>query len=188
MILDKKGKLFGKISLVDIAIVGIVGLLLFGTYVRFFGTGLATIGMRRDVEIEFVLRVEGVRNFTTDTFFIGDKIADVDTNRIIGEVVDIHIEDTERSVRKADGTHVLSIVPERYTMDLTIRTEVREQDDGYWVRGNRITQGATGTMFVSERHIFAGDVIQINRLDDDVRDVRDIYMVGDGEELTDMIE
>jgi len=166
MIIDDKGKLFGKISLVDIAIVAIIAVLAFGTYTRFFGNGIATIGMKRNLEIEYVLRIEEVRDFTTSSIQVGDKLADSETKKIIGEITGINVSEGRKDVTDVYGNHVLAEMPERYTLDLTVRTEVSEQNNGYWVRGKAIKQGNTKNIYVTKRNIFAGDIISIKVLSD----------------------
>ena len=64
MIINKEGKLFGKISIVDIAVVLIVILLAIGIYTRFSGNTKVVVSNGQKIECTFV--VKNLRQYSVD--------------------------------------------------------------------------------------------------------------------------
>ena len=64
MILDKNGKLFGKINIIDVAVILVAIAVVIGVFVRF--TGGAGKIVKETKKIEYVVQISGVRGYTVD--------------------------------------------------------------------------------------------------------------------------
>ena len=90
MILDKNGKLFGKISIVDILIVVIILGVIGGLYHKFGRSGTVTPFTKTDkIQMSFVN--ESAQNYIVNSIKVGDIAKDRVQNVVIGKVIEVLI-------------------------------------------------------------------------------------------------
>lgn len=90
MIFDKKGKLFGKISIVDIIIVVIIIAAIAGLYYKFGKSGTVTPFTKTDtVQVSFYH--EDVPDYIINKLKVGDVVKDRVQNVVFGKVTDIKV-------------------------------------------------------------------------------------------------
>lgn len=136
MVMDQKGKLFGKVSIIDLLILLFVIVAIVATVYKFqFST-------HKDVntaegKIVYTLKVQGVRDFTADQFAAGDEVYDKESNKAIGTIAEVRKEGAEEFVNMADGTFVMQDIPNKYDVYLTIESDARITDEGYFANGTK---------------------------------------------------
>ena len=146
MILDKNGKLFGKISIVDIAvvlviIVGIIGF--FITKSKLDQSKLLAddsdmlIKSSAEMDVlEVELKVEGVRDVTRDAIIVGDDVYLTANDKIIGTVVRVESTPAVRTVTGDNGVVYNAEVPEHYDVSIIIETKGKKKMEGYYTDSN----------------------------------------------------
>ncbi|MBQ9915356.1 MAG: DUF4330 domain-containing protein [Clostridia bacterium] len=97
MILDKKGKLFGKISIVDIFVILVVLVMCVGAFFTYQkinnreimteNTGLIPSSVADTLEV--TLRVSDVRQMTVDNIQKDDEVFFEDTGKYFGTITDV---------------------------------------------------------------------------------------------------
>ena len=146
MILDKKGKLFGKVSVVDLLVLLVV---LIGIAGVFMVKGklnkneiqadasqmLISSNAEKDV-LEIKLKVKEVRDITRDAIIVGDDVYLVQTQKRLGSVVRVESEPAVRQVKSDNGTVYQAVVPERYDVTIVVETSGKQRDDGYYTDTN----------------------------------------------------
>lgn len=70
-LVDEKGRLFGKVSLIDIFVILFALVLAVAVYLRFFTNETTSLRGENDT-FTYTLRVNGVRSWTVDGFREGD--------------------------------------------------------------------------------------------------------------------
>ncbi|MCX7715294.1 MAG: DUF4330 domain-containing protein [Clostridia bacterium] len=128
MILDRNGKLFGKISIVDLGIILAVIVIAFGAANRFSGAGKISTETTR---VKFVVKVENVRQYTIDALEKKGIVTDSKSGARIGEITDIRVENAEFVAMDAKGNLVNTQVPEKYTAFVTVEGEFKKGEEGY---------------------------------------------------------
>ncbi|MCZ7664062.1 MAG: DUF4330 domain-containing protein [Thermoleophilia bacterium] len=96
-ILDDRGRLFGKVSVVDLFVLLLVVALAGLAYVRLAGSGE---GAEKDYLL--TMAIEKVRKATTDQFEIGDLVRD-DAGNVLGHIESVAIEPTPTEVFDDQG-------------------------------------------------------------------------------------
>lgn len=132
--IDKNGKLFGKISIIDICFILALIAVAFGAYMR-FSSGAGKI-VTTPTKFEYVVKISNVREFTVNALEKKGLITDKKYETILGEIVDIKVEDTEMESVTSDGEIVDTILPERYTCYVTIQSDGKEGEKGYFNKIN----------------------------------------------------
>ena len=95
MIIDNKGKLFGKINIIDLLIVIVIAaavlLVAFKTVLPIGGSGSSvseTIA-KENVDVYFEFFAEEVPDYVVDgTMNVGDIVTEVGTDNVMGEIVE----------------------------------------------------------------------------------------------------
>ena len=129
MILDKNGKIGGKISIIDIAVILLVIVVAAGIAVR-YGSSV-TEAVESDKVFEYVVRVSSARDYTVNALEKKGKITDKKSEQDLGEITDVRVEDARFQSTTASGDVVETTLPDRYTCYVTIQARGKESDDSY---------------------------------------------------------
>lgn len=146
MILDKKGKLFGKVSIVDIivlliVIVGIIGLFftkmsLDSKKYMSDGSGMLVKTSAEYDKMTVKLKVQNVRDITRDAIVIGDDVYLVEDDVLLGKITDVYSKPATEVVDTNDGNVYTAEIPERYDVTIVVEGYGRKLTDGYYVDSN----------------------------------------------------
>jgi len=151
MLLDEKGKLFGKISIIDIGVLLLIAVLMGGVYYKFFMVDKNQNAAKFDT-IEYKILVEEVRQQSVDAIEIGANIYDVKTDSPMGKIVDKEVLPATDQLTKADGTMVIAEKPERFNVIVTIQVPGVETEYGFRANGrmdlNRESQQVMDTRMI----------------------------------------
>ena len=139
-IIDRNGRLFGKISVIDLLVVAVVVVLAAALYFKY---NQAHTGSKVTEEnITFQIRARGVYDYVADAIQVGDGLYDKDYasgGKAIGRITDIQVErdpGKKLALEVNDGTAGLIEADE--TVDLLITLEGRGLVDGKRYSINRV--------------------------------------------------
>lgn len=127
--MDKNGKIGGKVSIIDILVVILILAVIAGIALR-YGSNV-TSSVKSDEEFEYVLKVESVREYTVDALKKMGRITDKKSEKDLGEIVDVQVENSTLQSTTASGEIKNPELPERYTCLVTIQAKGKESDDNY---------------------------------------------------------
>lgn len=133
MLFNSKGKLFGKVSIVDIFVVILIVVAIVGAYVRFNGNNVGAVNQTS--EFNYKITIREIRETNKDLLLksIGtDFRLDGKISSSIGTLVDVAVSDAVCEIEKTDGTIVSAVVPEKYDVVLTLKVTGSETDTGYY--------------------------------------------------------
>jgi hypothetical protein len=141
--IDKNGKLFGKISIVDLAVIAAVVILLAGIYVRFLGGPTKTVVQSSDfyytLEVKNIREsnLRGLEKSLNGRFYLNEKITSE-----MGVLINIESSPAKRFLELTDGRTVDADLPERFDAILTFKLTGRVNDRGYFTPTlNHISSG-----------------------------------------------
>lgn len=140
--MKKDGKLFGKISIIDIAAVLIFVMLIAGVYIKFSGN--QTVSVANGETIECIVKVKDVRDYTVEALEKGGAVYDKTTKEYIGEIFEVTAEPAETSLLMDDGSYRIVQTEGRYNALVTISFTGKAGDSGYYTAANKqISVGST---------------------------------------------
>lgn len=146
MIIDEKGKIFGKISIIDlfvilVAIVGVVGI--FMTKSKLDNEKILSddsqmlISSSAELDkLEIELQVKEVRDVTRDSIIVGDDVYLVSSDKILGTVSRVESKPAMRDVVSKNGVVYSAPVPERYDVTIVVETTGKQNEKGYYTASN----------------------------------------------------
>lgn len=143
MFIDEKGKLFGKISIVDMLIVLIVLMAAAGVYYKASKSGLGPIQLKQDkLEITILTNSEA-RQSVVDCLNVGDAIYDWEKSNLIGRLVDKQVQPLRVHAVDAQGNWKYSEKPGLLSVLMTIEADGVVSDDSIRIDGKAYLAGHT---------------------------------------------
>ena len=163
-VIDQNGRLFGKISVIDLLVVAVVIVLAAALH---FKSGQTHTGITvTEQPITFQLRVRGVRGYVVDAIRVGDGLYDQNYSsggRARGEITDIQVERDPGTTMAYlnDGTVALIVTDD--TVDLLITVEGQGLLNGKSYSVNRVYDLAVNSAraYYTRTSQFTGTVASI---------------------------
>lgn len=124
-IIDRNGRLFGKISVIDLVVVAVVVVLAAALYFKNnqAHTGSAVV----EQTITFQVRARGLDRYIADALLVGDGLYDQNYpsgGRAIGHITDVQVErDPGTKLAESLGDGTAALVEAEETVDLLITLE-----------------------------------------------------------------
>lgn len=142
-IIDENGKLFGKISIVDI---GIILLVIFGIVAVAYKLNITDAAKKETVTVRYTICAEGLRQQSVDAISqASENIIDAENDDALGTIVDIKKENAVQIVAMADGTFKVAEHPEKFDLYVTLEVDGTISADGtvHTASGKKIMYGDT---------------------------------------------
>jgi len=163
MIMDRNGKIFGKINIIDLFVIIAILAAVIGFGARFLT--IAAENVKEKVQFSYVVQVDGVRSYTVDALVKKGLVTDSKTKSIVGEIVNVEYKPFEESMLTASGERVTVEVPESYSVYVTVKSEGKESESGYFV-GENIELSVGTTMSMTTKYVnTTGKVKSIEKID-----------------------
>ncbi len=138
-IIDKKGRLFGLINIVDLLVI-ILLLALVMVGVKRFGNK-AAVGEATTKKGVITAEVKDVRDVTANNIKVGDPIYDYDKGTYLGKIITAEVE-PYKDKTEYQGKFYNAEVPDKFRVIITIDADVKETQDFYQVGTEQVRIGA----------------------------------------------
>ena len=120
--IDENGRLFGLVSLIDVAVIAIAAVLVFALTTKETASPIISIAAPMD-KISYELTISNMPEGRLNSLKAGESIYDSDNGNPLGTIADIKVEDCVISILKADGTFDYAPVEGRYNVIMTIQAD-----------------------------------------------------------------
>ena len=120
MLIDEKGKLFGKISVVDILIIVVIFLGAIFLYQKFSDKDVSLISKEQTGKVRMTCVGLMIPNELTTIIKKGDAVKDYTNNNYYGTVVDVKYGDSPYYAYNSEGKMILSPKPGYKLVTVTI--------------------------------------------------------------------
>lgn len=165
MLVDKNGKLFGKVSLIDIGVALLIILCAVGLYLR-FAHGISELSSK-PVEIEYVYEVKKIRQPSVNALmmkgnFYNNTKASQD---FMGTITNVEAMPNDDFSELVDGTIVKTSAPERYDALVTVRVRGRKTESAIFADSNQRIEVGSRIYLASKWVACEGTIKSIKILD-----------------------
>lgn len=157
--INKEGKLFGKISIIDIIVVIVIIAVAAGCYMRFFSTP-DTVKVETH-KFFYTVRVDNIRIYSVDGLKQMGDMYDAETKEYLGKIVDVREEPAMVTQVTEDGGTVEVVDPEKYTVTLTVETDGSMNNMGYYTATNHAISVGGAMVFDTKYISTSGSVTKI---------------------------
>lgn len=155
-IVNEKGKLFGLINIIDLAVVLILALIVVGGASRL---KTKPIVVNENSKAVITFEVSDVRMATVENIVVGDPIYHYDKGGFIGNITDVKVEPYKEPV-ESDGKWINAEIPGKFVATFTVDAEVRDNPDVI-VSGGEQTRIGVQFRVKNKRIAFFGTVMKI---------------------------
>ena len=144
--IDKDGKLFGKINIIDLLlIVLIIGVAAF-LFIKIKGRNTGTVTPQTQNMYEMKFYVEEVEDFVVEGMKDGENLYDDSKNMNLGKIIDIDVEDGFEFNPNDLGILVKSSKEGYSSMEITTNVNATPFENGIMVSGNKYGVGHSLTV------------------------------------------
>jgi hypothetical protein len=136
-IIDRNGRLFGKISVIDLLVILVVAVMAVALYVKNNHKEITSTSTP-NTTITYQILVRGIRTYVSDAVQVGDNLYEQDytTGGSIGKITAIEVLPGDRLAEFDDGTVELAPVEDSVNLLITVEGEGIISDGRYLL--NRI--------------------------------------------------
>ncbi len=159
--MNKDGKIKGKFNVIDILAIILIIVVAVGIIVRFKST--ITTAVKSDEGFVYTVKVSGVKDYTVEALKKKGKVTDKKSGMDLGEIVDVVVEPASTQVERANGKIVNAQQPERYTVNVTIKTRGKEAENSYITAdSNELSVGRTTDLYTKYVHT-TGKIMSVTK-------------------------
>jgi len=151
MVIDKKGRLFGRISIIDIIIVLAVIAVIAAAVSRLAGPD--SVSSQDTILIQFYQ--DEAPAYAAEAVKIGDPVTDFQLGSDFGKVVDVKVGESEGFAESADGRFVMSPKKGYASIYITAEGKGVYTDTGVVVSGSNYYLGRTVTLRAGKSVFYA---------------------------------
>lgn len=160
--MDKNGKIFGKINIIDLAAILIVVLAIIGITIRF--TSIAAENVNQKAKFSYVVEIEDIRIYSVNALKKMGTATDKQGN-VIGEITNVETDRMRKQLVNDDGEPIKVYTPERYVAKVTLESEGKDTDSGYFVGENtELSVGSSITMYTKYSNC-SGKIIKVDKIE-----------------------
>lgn len=164
-IIDEKGKLFGKINLIDLAA---ILLLLCAVLITGFklSSGKTRAGAQDEVTARYTLYIRGLRQVSVDAVMAEtEEITDAEYGGSVGHIVgEVLKQPAKENVLLEDGTYTTAVYDDRYDLYVTLETSAVETENGVFTPDDRPLYFG-GTVGINNGHVETfGEIVELEIL------------------------
>lgn len=139
--INRDGKLFGKVSIIDIVVIALVIVLALGVYKMFADDSSAVVTSSEKVECTFIIK--NVRSYTADALAKKGSLYDKVSKEYVGEITDVKVDDGLYQINMADGSFKQVVPEDRYNVYVTVEFDGKASDNGYYTAVNKYLGAGT---------------------------------------------
>lgn len=159
-IIDKKGKLFGIINIIDLMVLIIAILLVVGGAKRLKSQPAIS---EDNVNVRLTFEIPEVRMATVENVVKGDTLEHYDRGELVGEIIEVDYEPFTRPI-EGEGEWIQAEVPDKYNTKVVVEAKGNDSPDVLTVGGEQMRVGTQYRM-KNKRIAFFGTLMNIEVLD-----------------------
>lgn len=167
-IMDRNGRLFGKISIVDVVVILVV--LVMGAAIYYKTHQPQTGNKVTTTKIVYEMQLQNQPQYVVDAIKVGDHMYDKDrsTGGSLGEILDIQVAPGTKQAELSDGTVAMVPCEGYYNVTLTLQAEALIESDGNYAVNRIYDLGVNSTRnFNTKYAYFVGTISSIELAGED---------------------
>jgi len=161
MVIDNKGKIFGKVSIIDIFVVLLVAVVVFGTVYKFKSPATSNI-TGGNTPIYFKVKIEDVRSLALNYYEEDMDVYDSKTGNYLGKIRSISSSPYVEEIEKADGSVIKTEKADKIQIDLEIEAKGVETEQSFLVEGTYEVKVGAGIYLMTKYVLTEGTVMEVH--------------------------
>ncbi len=159
--MNKDGKIFGKINIIDLLLILLLVVLALGIFVRVSGTRAKQI--KNAGSFEYVIKIDDIRDCTLKALEKKGGVYNEKDNVQIGEITNVTSEPCKKEGVKSNGTRVFAERPDRFTAYVTIKAIGKCVDGTYYDAAENEIGAGRGHRVATKYAATSGEIISVKQ-------------------------
>lgn len=159
-VINEKGKLFGVINIIDLTVVLILGLLIFGGVKRMQSKPIV---VSESSKAHITFDISDVRMPTVENVEVGDELYHYDKGAFLGTIVEKEVTSYTEPLEK-DGEWIDAEIPGKYRLSIVVESDVMDNPDVV-VAGGEQTRIGVEYRLKNKKVAFFGTVFGVEVLE-----------------------
>ncbi len=152
--IDNRGKLFGRINIIDLCVILVIIAAIGVTVFKFKFSAHSDVSASNGT-VTYTVTTNGVRDFTVKQFKVGDKMYDKENDKYMGDVVSVSSEPAMDYITCADGSIKYVVMPERYDLTVVVSSPAR-------INGEEIITSGGKQIFLNQKGMYYTQTVMTN--------------------------
>lgn len=163
--INKQGKLFGKVSIIDILAAAAIILIIAGVYFKFIAPSETVVTDSHS--LEYTMKFREVRIHSAEAFQKKGPVVDSKTHEDMGEIVSVIYEPSVVTRDLPDGRIAEIRIPEKYDVSVTMRVDGKQNDSGYYTQKDNKIIGVGSRTTVDTKYVKCyGEIVDVKGVTD----------------------
>ena len=160
--MGKNGKLFGKVSIIDLIVILVIVVAVIGIYLRIVAT--PQVVQVKTEKFSYLVKIDNIREYTVNGLKELGLIYDKETKEDLGEIIEVvSVEKYKETTQDSKGNPIEAESPEKYSVIIRVETNGNVGTNGYYTSSNRLI-GVGGDLSVESKYVStSGTVIEIEK-------------------------
>ncbi|MDD7362574.1 MAG: DUF4330 domain-containing protein [Peptoniphilus sp.] len=135
--IDRKGRLFGKINIIDLIFLLILIVALVAGVSRYRNS---SVSVENQTKGKMTLLVDNIREPSVENIIVGEDLYGKEKDVYFGKIVDKNVKPYEDAT-EYQGEWIKAPVPDKYSVYVDVDVDVTETDKAYMVGGQEVRVG-----------------------------------------------
>lgn len=158
--IDDRGRLFGKINILDIIILTIIIALTFGGIYKIMYVNTNTSMESKSIKVKLLVKER--EKISLDKIKVEDVLKEYDTGFVFGKISDVKVEPATKEIETINGEIKRAEIPEKY--DLYITTEANAMiTENAIVSGNKELRVGNTIVFRTKLYALKSIILEIHQ-------------------------
>lgn len=141
MIINDKGKLFGKVSIVDIIIVLLIVLAVAGGIFSYLNNkerpkANPSVITEQTKETFIDLELSDIDEYVKSAVVLNDRVYLSQTGAYLGKIVKINSKPHKKEITGTNGMMVFADIPQKYDITISIIVSANQTENGFYITDN----------------------------------------------------
>lgn len=157
--IDNKGRIFGKVSVIDLFVVVFALAMVFAFYLRFFRSETTSVRAEDADTFTYTVKIDGVRQWTVDGFHEGEQVWDSDNDTLLGTIKEIEAVPATAEVSLVNGTTVVTEKDNRFDIYLTIEADGLISENGRYFASRTYELGVNTPIYLYTKYCWVSGTV-----------------------------
>ena len=161
-VLDDKGRLFGRVSIIDLLVLVVAIVIIVAAYTKFnvFDSPASTTST---VAVTYTVRIPAIRSTNANLLRVGDSLYSLDTGTNVGVITNIEITEAIGPEFLVDGTIIEERIEDRLDVLLTVLAQCSHSNGRYYAnRSFELNANAQERFFTKYNEIAISTIMSIS--------------------------
>jgi len=159
--IDDRGRLFGRVSVIDIIVLAVAIIIVVAAYTK-FNVFDNPASIPAAITVNYTVKIPAIRFSNASLLRVGDTLYSLETGTVAGTITNVNMTEAVGLDRLVDGTIVEGRIEDRYDVLLTVEAQCSYSNGRYYAgRAFELSANSPEQFFTKYNEIATGLILTI---------------------------